>query len=152
MIIIRQRVAFEGRHQEISAFCAYSRKGETGQMRVLILKSAVFPAGCVRLSSADLPVSIGRSRHANIVIEDRLMSRLHAEFRCTPAGEFELADLESTNLAILNQKEVQQAVLRNGDCILLGETELFVEISETEGCSLHERTTRELPAQNDAAE
>ncbi|MEY3456845.1 MAG: Oxoglutarate dehydrogenase inhibitor [Planctomycetota bacterium] len=118
-------------------------------MRVLILKSAVFPAGRVQFTPADLPASIGRSRRATIVIEDRLMSRLHAEFRCTDTGEFELADLESTNLAILNEKEVQHAVLRSGDCILLGETELFVEISETEDGSLHERTTRELPAKDD---
>lgn len=115
-------------------------------MRVLILKSAVFPSGSMRLLPADLPVSIGRSHRADIVIEDRLMSRMHAEFRLTAAGEFELADLESTNLAIVNEHEVEQIVLKTGDSILLGETELFVEIRSDSSGSLHDKTTREFPA------
>jgi pSer/pThr/pTyr-binding forkhead associated (FHA) protein len=106
----------------------------------------------MRLSPVDLPVSIGRSHRADIMIEDRLMSRLHAEFRLTPAGEFELADLESTNLAIVNEQEVEQVVLKTGDCILLGETELYVEICRDDSGSLHDRTTRELPAGGGAPE
>ncbi len=120
--------------------------GGAALMRVLILKSAVFPSGSMRFLPADLPVSIGRSRRADIVIEDRLMSRLHAEFRLTAAGEFELADLESTNLAIVNEHEVEEVVLKTGDCILLGETELFVEVGDDGSGSLHDRTTREIPA------
>jgi len=114
-------------------------------MPVLIVRSAVFPDGSLRFSPADLPVSIGRSRRADIVVDDRLMSRVHAEFRWSTSGEFELADRESTNLAIVNQREVERAVLRTGDCILLGETELFIEIIDTEWGSLHDRTTREIP-------
>jgi len=50
-------------------------------MPLLILRSAVFPDGSLRFSPGDLPVSIGRSHRADIVVEDRLMSRVHAEFR-----------------------------------------------------------------------
>jgi pSer/pThr/pTyr-binding forkhead associated (FHA) protein len=114
-------------------------------MPVLIIRSAVFPDGSLRFAPADLPVSIGRSRRADIVVDDRLMSRVHAEFRWSSLGEFELADRESTNLAIVNQREVDSAVLRTGDCILLGETELFIEIIDTACGSLHDRTTREIP-------
>lgn len=117
-----------------------------GPMPLLILRSAVFPEGSLRFSPGDLPVSIGRSHRADIVVDDRLMSRVHAEFRCTPNGQFELADRESTNLAIVNQREVEHTILHSGDCILLGETELFVEICEAESGSLHDRTTREIPA------
>jgi pSer/pThr/pTyr-binding forkhead associated (FHA) protein len=75
------------------------------------------------------------------------MSRVHAEFRWSTSGEFELADRESTNLAIVNQREVDRAVLRSGDRILLGETELFIEISDAVygSQSLQDRTTREIP-------
>jgi pSer/pThr/pTyr-binding forkhead associated (FHA) protein len=114
-------------------------------MPVLIIRSAVFPEGSLRFLPGDLPVSIGRSRRADIVVDDRLMSRVHAEFRCNAAGQFELADRESTNLAIVNQQEVDHAVLQTGDCILLGETELFIEICDAEPGSLHDRTTREIP-------
>lgn len=120
-------------------------------MPLLILRSAVFPEGSLRFSPGDLPVSIGRSHRADIVVEDRLMSRVHAEFRWNSAGEFELADRESTNLAIVNQREVDRAVLHTGDCILLGETELFVEICDAEPGSLHDRTTREIPASSHRA-
>jgi pSer/pThr/pTyr-binding forkhead associated (FHA) protein len=119
----------------------------TVTVRTLIIRSAVFPDGSLSFTPADLPVSIGRSRRADIVVDDRLMSRVHAEFRWSTSGEFELADRESTNLAIVNQREVDRAVLRSGDRILLGETELFIEISDAVygSQSLQDRTTREIP-------
>ena len=112
-------------------------------MPLLKLKSAVFAEGCLVLRPEQLPVSLGRSQRADIVIQDRLLSRIHAEIRITEAGKFELVDNDSTNLSIVNQQEVRSAVLVDGDRILLGETEIHVEIVEPL-IGIHERTTREL--------
>ena len=112
-------------------------------MPILTLKSAVFADGCLVLRPEQLPVSLGRSQRADIVIQDRLLSRIHAEIRFTGDGKFELVDNDSTNLSIVNQIEVRSAVLGHGDRILLGETEIHVEIEEPL-MGMHERTTREI--------
>jgi pSer/pThr/pTyr-binding forkhead associated (FHA) protein len=112
-------------------------------MPILKLKSAVFEDGCIVLRPEQLPVSLGRSPRADIVIQDRLMSRIHAEIRITGQGKFELVDNDSTNLSIVNQIEVRSAVLGHGDRILLGETEVHIEIEEPL-IGKHERTTREI--------
>lgn len=112
-------------------------------MPILLLKSAVFAEGVIALRSEQLPVSLGRSQRADIVIQDRLMSRVHAEIRATAGGQFELVDNDSTNLSIVNQQEVRQAVLAHGDRILLGETEILVELVDPL-MGFDEKTTREI--------
>ena len=113
-------------------------------MARLILKSAVFPDGQVQILKGDLPVTIGRSQRADIAINDLLLSRIHAEIRQGENGEFELVDRESTNLTIVNDLDIDRIILGTGDQILLGETELIVEIDSPEA-DIHEKTTRELP-------
>jgi pSer/pThr/pTyr-binding forkhead associated (FHA) protein len=44
----------------------------------------------------------------------------------------------------VNDQDIERAVLKTGDRILLGDTELLVEI-EMPDIDVHERTTRELP-------
>ena len=97
-------------------------------MTRLRLKSALFTDGQIELDSADLPATIGRSPRADIVIHDLQLSRIHAEFRRNSKGEIELVDCDSTNLTIVNQQEIHACVLKSGDQILLGETELLVGI------------------------
>jgi S-DNA-T family DNA segregation ATPase FtsK/SpoIIIE len=113
-------------------------------MARLILKSAIFSDGNIQLSTGDLPVSIGRSHRADITINDLLLSRIHSEIRLSENGGFEIVDCESTNLTIVNDQDIERAVLKTGDRILLGDTELLVEI-EMPDIDVHERTTRELP-------
>ena len=120
---------------------AYSTRGV---MTRLILKSAVFPDGQIQLSKGDLPVTLGRSHRADIAINDLMLSRIHAEIRLAENGGFELVDRESTNLTIVNDLDIDRVVLRTGDHILLGETDLIVEIDATEAEFL-EKTTREIP-------
>lgn len=113
-------------------------------MSRLILKSAIFSDGCLILNPADLPVTVGRSHRADITIHDRQLSRIHSEFRMGAEGGFEIVDRESTNLTIVNERDVESCLLKTGDLILLGETELLVEI-EMDGSNLQEKTTREIP-------
>ncbi len=116
-------------------------------MARIILKSAVFTDGDIELSEADLPMTLGRSHRADITIKDMLLSRIHARICVGKNGGFELVDNESTNLTIVNDQDIERALLKSGDCILLGETQILVEIDAPE-IDVHEKTTRELPLVN----
>lgn len=71
--------------------------------------------------------SIGRSSDADIQIDDRYASSIHA--RVYPAGGgFILEDMRSTNGTLLNGEPVDgEVVLENGDRIGIGDTELIFE-------------------------
>ena len=97
-------------------------------MAVLKLKSSIFPDGQLTVVSENLPASIGRSREADITIDDKLLSRKHSELRKNLAGNFVIVALDSTNLTIVNGRDVESHVLETGDTLLLGETEIFVDI------------------------
>jgi pSer/pThr/pTyr-binding forkhead associated (FHA) protein len=110
----------------------------------LILKNMLLEDGRRVISAADLPMTIGRSRRAGITISDSQMSRIHSEFRLNAAGRIEIADMQSTNLTIVNDQDVEHVELKTGDRVLLGDTEFQIEIDHSD-LDLHERTTREIP-------
>lgn len=118
-------------------------------MSQLILKSRKFPDGQIVIDETELPATIGRSRRADIVLDDGLLSRIHAEIRMSPLGRFQIVDQDSTNLTIVNDQDVESAELMTGDRILLGDTEIMVEVDVPRAADAvgdpHERTTRELP-------
>jgi len=113
-------------------------------MATLTLRSSTFPDGHIRLTHADMPMSIGRSQRSGIVVNDQQLSRIHAEFRFSVNGRFEVADLDSTNLTIVNERDVDLVELKTGDHILVGDTEITVEVEYPEE-DFHEVTTREIP-------
>lgn len=113
-------------------------------MAQMILKNDLFPDGQLTIADTDLPMTVGRSHQADITIPDLLLSRLHAEFRLSPAGRFQIVDNDSTNLTILNDQDIESAELKTGDRILLGDTEIVVEIQQ-DRTDPNEKTTRELP-------
>ncbi|HQX51263.1 MAG TPA: FHA domain-containing protein [Planctomycetaceae bacterium] len=112
-------------------------------MARLTLKSVVFEDGDIQITENDLPVTLGRSHRADITINDMLLSRIHAEIRRGENGGFVLVDRESTNLTIVNNHDIRQSILQSGDCLLLGETQIIVEI-DAPNIDMHEKTTREL--------
>lgn len=112
-------------------------------MNKLILKSPAFENGDIQLSPDDMPVVLGRSKHADIRIKDDQLSRKHSEIRLNAVGLFELVDLESTNLTIVNRKDVTAHVLQDGDQILLGDTEILVQV-ELAAEEISDQTTRDL--------
>ena len=71
-------------------------------------------------------IVIGRSRRSDVVLEDPNVSRQHAEVRLT-GGQAVLRDLGSTNGTRVNRRAVTQMVLRPGDSIEIGTTELRFE-------------------------
>ena len=110
----------------------------------LTLRCDGFGGGSVELVPGQLPAVLGRSHAADITISDPHLSRRHAEIRINAAGQFEIVDLDSTNLTIVNTQDVPSRVLRDGDQLLLGHTRIQVEI-RLPPSDIHDKTTKELP-------
>ncbi|HEY8472265.1 MAG TPA: FHA domain-containing protein [Natronosporangium sp.] len=72
---------------------------------------------------ADSTVTIGRSAGNDIVLDDLLVSRRHAEVRRV-AGGHQLVDLGSTNGTYHNGRRIDRVMLRPGDLISIGHFEL----------------------------
>lgn len=74
--------------------------------------------------------TIGRSRECDVVLEDRNVSRRHAEVRVGPAGVWTVHDLGSTNGVRVNGRPVGGAgeELRPGDAIELGTASVVFEL------------------------
>jgi hypothetical protein len=68
-------------------------------------------------------VVIGRSKDADIQVEDPNVSRRHAEVRQEGAAHW-VIDLDSTNGTEVNGRRLKRAKLRPGDTITVGSTEL----------------------------
>lgn len=66
---------------------------------------------------------IGRAADSDVVIDDLLVSRHHAELRSLPGGDFELVDLGSTSGTYLNGAPVAHAAVVEYDLIGLGHSE-----------------------------
>lgn len=64
-------------------------------------------------------IHIGRHTSNDIVINERRISRFHAEIRYE-RGQFVLYDLGSLNGVSVNGSLTRQTVLRNGDVVILG--------------------------------
>jgi hypothetical protein len=72
-------------------------------------------------------MTLGRSRECDIVVDDANISRRHAELR--PEGEgWRISDLGSTNGIKVNRRRVEDALLRHGDRVTLGLTDLDFEL------------------------
>lgn len=75
-------------------------------------------------------ITIGRSRENDVFLPDQWLSRHHAEIRMKDGGFF-LVDLGSKNGTLLNGTRVtEEARLRNGDVVTLGEHLLTLQAGE----------------------
>ena len=70
-----------------------------------------------RLSADTL--TIGRSPQCDIFLNDMTVSRMHATMRRTPAG-YEIVDSDSFNGLWVNNLNVKDAVLKDGDVVQIG--------------------------------
>ena len=69
-------------------------------------------------------IRIGRKLDNDLVIQEPLISRNHAEIRLEEE-QFILSDLDSTGGTFLNNKKVDESALYSGDIILLANTPLM---------------------------
>ncbi len=65
-------------------------------------------------------VRIGRAADNDLVIDDLVVSRHHAELRALPDGSYEIADLGSHNGTFLNGSPVDAAPIGAGDIVGIG--------------------------------
>jgi len=72
-------------------------------------------------------VVLGRSREADIVLQDPNVSRRHAELRREDGG-WQIVDLGSTNGIKVNGRRVANQPLSAGDQITIGVTDLTFEL------------------------
>ncbi len=66
-------------------------------------------------------MTVGRSEDADVRIDDDSASRIHARFYVRD-GVVRVVDLESTNGTFVNDKQVRESELRDGDFVQVGET------------------------------
>lgn len=69
-------------------------------------------------------VSVGRDSRADIMLDDSTVSRAHAVFRRN-GNVFSIADAGSLNGTYVNRNRVDEAVLNNGDEIMIGKYRLM---------------------------
>ncbi|MBM7172228.1 FHA domain-containing protein [Streptomyces sp. G44] len=65
-------------------------------------------------------IRIGRADDNDVVIDDLIVSRRHAELRVLPDGTYEIVDLGSHNGTYLNGQPVDRAPLAPGDIVGVG--------------------------------
>jgi ABC-type multidrug transport system ATPase subunit/pSer/pThr/pTyr-binding forkhead associated (FHA) protein len=68
--------------------------------------------------------TIGRAKTNNVVVEDALASRVHAVLVSTPVG-LEIRDNHSSNGTFVNGALISSAMLRDGDVVTIGNTDLL---------------------------
>ena len=73
-------------------------------------------------------VNIGRQLTNDIIVEDKRVSRNHAQIKFQPDGQFAIFDLGSTNgITINNIPHLRHQVLRNGDRFTIGSYDFYFE-------------------------
>jgi hypothetical protein len=73
------------------------------------------------------PITVGRDPKNDIVLDDRRVSRRHAEVRLR-LGRYTLYDLQSTNGTFVNGRRIAEMVLSDEDRISIGGAELVVRL------------------------
>lgn len=65
-------------------------------------------------------ITMGRSSRCNVSIKDIKLSRVHAEI-IQDENTYIIVDLQSQNGIKVNDRDMTEAILQNGDVITLGE-------------------------------
>ena len=85
----------------------------------------IFASTNRRIDLASSRLILGRSSSSDITLDDINASRTHAELRLEPQGVWVISDLGSMNGTYVNGRSITQAMLSNGDRIVIGSTDLF---------------------------
>ena len=73
-------------------------------------------------------VNIGRQLSNDIIVEDKRVSRYHAQIKFQQDGQFAIFDLGSTNgITINNVPHLRHHILRNGDRFTIGSYDFYFE-------------------------
>jgi pSer/pThr/pTyr-binding forkhead associated (FHA) protein len=102
---------------------SYQRTGLLGWFEVLSGRLSG-----MRIDLTQTKMLIGRSK-GDVIIDDPKISREHGSIEWTPDG-FLYVDLGSTNGSFVNHLPVTSQLLKPGDVLRLGETELRLQLQE----------------------
>ena len=69
--------------------------------------------------------TLGRGPHADFVVDDALLSRIHCRLTATEES-LAIEDLKSTNGTFVNEARVSFSTLENGDRVRVGQVEFSV--------------------------
>lgn len=72
----------------------------------------------------DRPISVGRAKSSNLVLDNASVSRQHAIVRSNPDGKWQIINRSETNGVKVNGVPVKEIVLRANDEIIVGEYRL----------------------------
>jgi pSer/pThr/pTyr-binding forkhead associated (FHA) protein len=90
----------------------------------------VLSDGYRRMPIGEAVVTIGRDLDNDIILDDKHVSRQHAQLR-RRYGQYVLYDLDSTAGTLVNGHKVREAPLRPGDTITFGKVKIRLELVET---------------------
>jgi signal transduction histidine kinase len=93
-------------------------------------------------------ITVGRHSSNAVALHDTQVSRRHLELRAEPEGGYWLVDLGSGNGTLLNGHGIQEAPLRSGDTITIGQSVLMYTAGHTgpsSGGGLTERVKFHTP-------
>ena len=83
------------------------------------------------------PISIGRGANSHVFLPDKAVSRQHAVVHKTDDGKWLIEDLGSSNKTYLNDKPIDKAEVKHGDCLRI--TDFIIEIM------LEQEVGKEMP-------
>lgn len=72
---------------------------------------------------------LGRGEDVDIPVLDIMASRRHAEVAVSAEGQGEFRDMGSANGTVVNGRETRRCALREGDRVVIGETEMRISYS-----------------------
>ncbi len=86
------------------------------------------PSGVRIVPLKTAPITLGRSSDNTVTLEDQKSSRRHCVVERAPGSGFRVRDLHSLNGTFVNGATVTEHVLRHGDRIEIGQTEILFEM------------------------
>ena len=79
------------------------------------------------------PITVGRDEACDVQIVDDLVSRRHMRFKPDQTtGGYEVSDLGSSNGVYIHEDRIEQAILKDGDLITIGDSKLLFTTQDFE--------------------
>jgi hypothetical protein len=121
-------------NKEAAALAGAGRQGFTPSGRLTLRLRSVNSRFLLdhkidRLKPGGNPVTVGRGRDNDIIIDDRSVSKFHSTIALTQDGKLIVADVGSSNGTFVNNKAIRnREVVDLGDVITFGDIEVRLEV------------------------